>query len=70
MDDDDPHRWREEEQIEREAAGDLLAHIRARREADEAGRDTCSTSSPAASSRSPKTTPRTTLRKPLRHERC
>ena len=34
--DDDPHRWREEEQIEREAAGDLLAHIRARREADEA----------------------------------
>jgi hypothetical protein len=36
MDDDDPHRWREEEQIKREAAGDLLAHIRARSEADEA----------------------------------
>ena len=37
MDDDDPHHWREEEQIEREVAGDLLAHIRACREADEAG---------------------------------
>ena len=36
MNDDDPHRRREEEQIERAAAGDLLAHIRARREADEA----------------------------------
>ena len=36
MDDDDPYRRREEEQVEREAAGDLLAHIRARREADEA----------------------------------
>ena len=33
---DDDHRRREEEQSEREAAGDLLAHIRARREADEA----------------------------------
>ena len=33
---DDNHRRREEEQIEREAAGELLAHIRARREADEA----------------------------------
>ena len=33
---DDDHRRREEEQIEREAAGDLLAHIHARREADEA----------------------------------
>ena len=33
---EDDHRRREEEQIEREAAGDLLAHIRARREADEA----------------------------------
>ena len=36
MNDDDPHRWRKEEEIEREAAGDLFAHIRARREADEA----------------------------------
>ena len=27
---------REEEQIEREAAGELLAHVRARREAEEA----------------------------------
>ena len=33
---DDDHRRREEEQIEREAAGELLAHIRARAEADEA----------------------------------
>ena len=34
--DDDPHRRREEEQIEREAARELLSHIRARAEADEA----------------------------------
>ena len=33
---DDDHRRREEEQIEREAAGELLAHICARREAEEA----------------------------------
>ena len=36
MDDHDPRRRREEEQIEHEAAGDLLAHIRARAEAEEA----------------------------------
>jgi hypothetical protein len=33
---DEDHRRREEEQIEREAAGELLAHLHARREADEA----------------------------------
>jgi hypothetical protein len=36
VDDDDFHAWREEEQGKREAASDLLAHIAARREANQA----------------------------------
>lgn len=36
MDDHDPHRWREEARIKREAGTDILAHMNARREADEA----------------------------------
>ena len=36
MDDDHFQAWRAEEEAKREAGGDLLAHIRARAEAEEA----------------------------------